>query len=294
MAHSLSVLIAGFGDIGHRIADALADEAENKKLPLTLNAIRRSPEQHASVTILNWDMHSPAITLPPVDYVIFCVSADELTEEGYQRSYIDAQSKLIQALTEQQIAVKHYFFCSSSSVYGQNQHEWVDEQSPAEPTRFTGKKMLQAEAVAFQSPWPTTAIRATGLYGPGRTRMMSQILEGKIAAADPECFSNRIHVDDLAGFYAYLIIAHHIDSLALAPIYLACDDAPVALHQVQSWMADQLGIEQRQTVPAGRTGSKRICNQLMKSTGFQLTYPSYREGMPPLLAALKPTPAPHH
>ncbi|MFC3152599.1 NAD-dependent epimerase/dehydratase family protein [Litoribrevibacter euphylliae] len=287
MAASLSVLIAGFGDIGHRIADALTDQAEAATIPITLTAIRRQPEQHPQVEVLNWDMQSPAISLPTVDYVIFCVSADELTEQGYQRSYLDAQTQLINALTTQNVPVQHYFFCSSSSVYGQNNHEWVDEQSLAEPTRFTGKKMLEAEAIAFNSPWPSTAIRATGLYGPGRTRMMSQVLEGKIAAAEPECYSNRIHVDDLAGFYAHLIIEHHTHNLELAPIYLACDDAPVALHQVQTWMADQLEITQREEVPAGRTGSKRISNALMKSTGFRLTYPSYQEGMPPLLAALK-------
>jgi nucleoside-diphosphate-sugar epimerase len=283
---SLSVLIAGFGDVGHRIADALTEGAHATHQHLTMHAIRRTPEQHPHVTVLNWDMQTPAIEMPTVDYVVFCVSADQLTESGYQASYIDAQNQLIKALIDQKIPVKHYFFCSSTSVYGQTEHEWVDEESLTEPTRFTGKKMLQAEAVARSASWPVTAIRASGLYGPGRTRMIGQVLSGKVASPEPLCYSNRIHVDDLARFYAYLILKHHQQGMALAPVYLANDDVPVAIHEVQEWMAKQLNVEIAERIPAGRTGSKRISNQRMKSTGFDLHYPSYKEGMPPLLASI--------
>lgn len=283
MTRPISVLIAGFGDVGHRIADQLNQAAAESTLPMELHAIRRTPEDHPFVNVLNWDMQSRAIKLPPVDYVIFCVSADQLTEDGYQASYIDAQQHLINALIDQNSSVTHYFFCSSTSVYGQTAHEWVDENSATKPTRFTGKKMLEAEAIATASPWPTTSIRATGLYGPNRTRMISQVLQGKIAEAEPVCYSNRIHVDDLARFYAYLILQHHQNGLALESIYLASDDAPVAIHEVQQWMAQYLNIDMTEHVPAGRTGSKRISNQRMKATGFELRYPSYKEGMPDLL-----------
>jgi nucleoside-diphosphate-sugar epimerase len=280
----LSVLIAGFGDVGHRIASALQASANSKGVSLTLNAIRRRPETMEDINILCCDMSQPIEeTLPSVDYVIFCVSADQLTEEGYQATYIDAQRHLISALAEQAINVKHYFFCSSTSVYGQTNHEWVDESSITAPTRFTGVKMLEAESVANATPWPATSIRATGLYGPGRTRMISQVKLGKVASAEPKCYSNRIHVDDLAGFYAHLIIEHHLNDLPLAPLYLASDDTPVAIHEVQEWMARKLSIETLERIPAGRTGSKRISNQRMKSTGFELKYPSYMEGMPELL-----------
>jgi nucleoside-diphosphate-sugar epimerase len=280
----LSVLIAGFGDVGHRIASALQASANSKGVSLTLNAIRRQTEAIEGINVLCCDMNQ-AITqhLPTVDYVIFCVSADQLTEKGYQATYIDAQRHLISALTEQAINVKHYFFCSSTSVYGQTNHEWVDESSITAPTRFTGVKMLEAESVANSAPWPATSIRATGLYGPGRTRMISQVRSGKVAAAEPKCYSNRIHVDDLAAFYAHLILEHHLNDLPLAPLYLASDDTPVAIHEVQEWMARKLGIKELERIPAGRTGSKRISNERMKSTGFQLTYPSYMDGMPKLL-----------
>ena len=285
--NTLSVLIAGFGDVGHRIAKALSSQAEKRNLTTSLYGLRRQPETLESVTMIQCDM-SQAITtdLPQVDYVVFCVSANQLTEEGYRTSYLESQQNLINALKEQQISVKHYFFCSSTSVYGQKEHELVDETSLTEPTRFTGKKMLEAEAVAQQAPCPVTSIRATGLYGPGRTRMISQVQQGKIAEPEPVCYSNRIHVDDLANFYAYLILENHINQMPLESLYLACDDAPVAIHEVQEWMAQQLGLEISERVPAGRTGSKRISNQRMKATGFQLKYPSYKDGMPELFRSL--------
>lgn len=284
----LSVLIAGFGDVGHRIAEALDQQASAHNSSLSVHAIRRKTEQHPMVNVIEWDMSQPApANLPCVDYVVFCVSADRLTEEGYQTTYVDNQRRLIDALIQQKIPVKHYFFCSSTSVYGQTEHEWINETSTAQPTRFTGKMMLAAEAEANLAPCDVTSIRATGLYGPGRTRMMKQVLAGKVAAANPICYSNRIHVDDLAAFYAHLIIQHHLNALTLAPMYLASDDAPVAIHEVQEWMLSQLDQTIQERVPAGRTGSKRIGNELMKSTGFQLAYSSYKEGMPALLTALK-------
>jgi len=284
---SFSVLIAGFGDIGHRIADALDQRATHYQLALDLYAIRRQQEAHPLVKIIQWDMTQPIDTeLPNVDYVIFCVSADQLTETGYQRSYVDGQISLIKAIKDQGIPVKHYFFCSSTSVYGQKEHEWVNEDSLTEPTRFTGKMMLKAEGVANTAPCPVTSIRATGLYGPGRTRMVSQVLSGKVAAVEPLCYSNQIHVDDLAALYAHLIVEHHRNTLELSPLYLACDDTPVAIHEVQEWMAKVAGVEIKERVPAGRTGSKRISNARMKATGFKLTYPGYRDGMPELLREL--------
>ena len=147
--------------------------------------------------------------------------------------------------------------------------------------------MLKAEDVANTAPCPVTSIRATGLYGPGRTRMASQVLSGKVAAADPLCYSNRIHVDDLAAFYAHLIVEHHRNTLELSSLYLACDDTPVAIHEVQEWMAEESGVEIVERVPAGRTGSKRISNKRMKATGFKLAYAGYRDGMPELLRELR-------
>ena len=95
---SFSVLIAGFGDIGHRIAEALDQRATHYQLALDLYAIRRQQEAHPLVKIIQWDMTQPINTeLPKVDYVIFCVSADELTEAGYQRSYVEGQTSLIQS-----------------------------------------------------------------------------------------------------------------------------------------------------------------------------------------------------
>ena len=181
MTHNgLNILIAGFGDIGQRIATDLLANADQSGNDIHISVIRRSNVSAPSVTAIQWDMNQPFNgTLPTVDYVIFCASADELSEEGYQRTYIDAQKQLITELTKQNTPIKRYFFCSSTSVYGQQDHEWIDEQSATEPTRFSGIKMLEAEhAVTKHAPWPATIVRATGIYCPGRTRMFSHVAQG--------------------------------------------------------------------------------------------------------------------
>lgn len=280
-SNTYSVLIAGFGDIGQRIAR----ELNQLDTILRIYGIKRSLIASEDAELILWDMNdAPDIQLPEVDYVIFCTSADALTEAGYQRSYIDAQANLIEKLAKQSKPLRRYFFCSSTSCYGQKAHEVISEDSETTPTRFTGVKMLEAEATATKNvSWPVTSIRATGLYGPGRQRMISQVYQGNIAESEPVCYSNRIHVDDLARFYAHLI-QQDISGQKVEAVYLASDDLPVPLHEVQEWLAAAMNINQLNRVAAGRTGSKQISNQRMKDSGFALRYPSYKEGMMPLIA----------
>lgn len=276
-----SVLIAGFGDIGQRIAR----ELNQLDTIARIYGIKRSTIASEDADLILWDMNDDAeIELPEVDYVIFCTSADELTEAGYQRSYIDAQAHLIEQLSKQSKPLRRYFFCSSTSCYGQKAHEVITEDSETTPTRFTGVKMLEAEATATRGvSWPVTSIRATGLYGPGRQRMISQVYQGNVAESAPVCYSNRIHVDDLARFYAHLI-QQDISGQTVEAVYLASDDLPVPLHEVQEWLAQAMKVSNINRVAAGRTGSKQISNQRMKDSGFALHYPSYKEGMLPLIA----------
>ncbi|GAA3943140.1 SDR family oxidoreductase [Litoribacillus peritrichatus] len=286
---STKVLIAGFGDVGQRIAEQLLNMPQHSATPFDISAIKRSPLPdpfQQTVTAIHWDMSQPFNQpLPAFDYVVFCASADDHSEAGYQTTYLDAQQNLLTALSQQPTPIKRYFFCSSSSVYGQTDHEWVNETSLTQPTRFTGVKMLEAEElVANTTLCPVTIVRATGIYGPGRSRMIQQVLQGKVSSEQPVHYSNRIHADDLARFYAYLI-EQDLQGVALSDLYLACDDEPVTMHEVQSWMANYMRIEVKELVPAGRTGSKRISNQRMKATGFQLLYPSYQQGMPAQLDA---------
>lgn len=71
----------------------------------------------------------------------------------------------------------------------------------------------------------------------------------------------------------------------LADCYLGVDDEPAPLHEVVSWLREQLGVghwsdEQR----VRRAGSKRCSNARARALGWAPQYPSYREGYAAILA----------
>jgi nucleoside-diphosphate-sugar epimerase len=43
--------------------------------------------------------------------------------------------------------LKHVFFVSSTSVYGEEDGQWVDENTPTHPQGFNGQVLCAAEAV---------------------------------------------------------------------------------------------------------------------------------------------------
>jgi nucleoside-diphosphate-sugar epimerase len=171
-------------------------------------------------------------------------------------------------------------------VYGQQQGEWVDEQSPAAAAGFSGRVMGEAEQVALHSAIPATVVRLSGLYGPGRQRLIKQVQQGYRVAAEPPLYGNRIHVEDAAGLLAFLLQAD-ARGVALEDCYLGVDDEPAALHEVLVWLRAQLGVSHwAEESTLGRVGSKRCSNARARALGWAPQYPSYREGYAAVLASL--------
>ena len=69
--------------------------------------------------------------------------------------------------------------------------------------------MLEAEQVALNSGIPASIVRLTGIYGPGREWLLTQVRQGYRVAIDPPLYGNRIHADDAAGLLAFLL--RHIE-----------------------------------------------------------------------------------
>ncbi|HBM42679.1 MAG TPA: NAD(P)-dependent oxidoreductase, partial [Halomonas sp.] len=128
-------------------------------------------------------------------------------------------------------------------------------------------------------PLPGTVVRFSGIYGPGRDRLIHQVAEGRIAAVTPVIYSNRIHRDDCTGILAHLIRCQE-SGTPLADLYLGSDCEPVTLHNVMAWLAKQLKVESTDTMqsPLRRRASKRCDNRRILETGYTFRYPTYKEG----------------
>ena len=278
-----SVLIAGCGDIGSRLATQLLDKGWQ------VYGLRRSIERlPAGVTGIAGDLFSAQCPVQwpkgQIDYVVYSAAATDHDEAGYQAAYVDGLTHTLSWLKQNGQQPKRLLFVSSSGVYGQKNGEWVDEMSPAQATSYSGRIMLEAEQVALKSGIPASTVRLTGIYGPGREWMLGQVRKGYRVAVDPPLYGNRIHADDAAGLLAFLLDAD-LQGKTLDDCYIGVDNDPAPLAEVVGWLRERLGVTAwAEEASVRRAGSKRCSNARAKALGWEPRYPSYREGYGEILS----------
>ncbi|WP_347928354.1 NAD-dependent epimerase/dehydratase family protein [Pseudomonas helvetica] len=277
-----SVLIAGCGDVGGRLATQLL--ASGWEVHGLRRDISRLPEGVIGVAGDLFNEDCPA-TWPvgAVDYLVYCAAATDHDEAGYRAAYVQGLQHVLEWLNDYGQAPKRLLFVSSSSVYGQQNGEWIDETSPTQAAGYSGRVMLEAEQIALNSGIPASLVRLTGIYGPGREWLLSQVRQGYRVAVDPPLYANRIHVDDAAGLLAFLLLRAERDE-ALDDCYIGVDDAPAPLAEVVGWLREYLGVtDWSEDASVRRTGSKRCSNARAKALGWTPRYPSFREGYAAIL-----------
>jgi nucleoside-diphosphate-sugar epimerase len=279
-----NILIAGCGYVGSALARVRVERGDN------VFGLRRTPiDLPSGVVAIAADLAVPRslADLPGrLDVVIYAASPGGRDDAYYRTAYVEGLRNLLAALSAQDQHPRRIVFVSSTGVYGQTRGEWVDETSPTEPTHFSGRRLLEAEALLRASAHPSVVLRLGGIYGPRRTRLIEDVRQGRaaIARGGPH-YTNRIHRDDCVG-----ALDHLIELADPAPCYLGVDSDPEEEAVVLRWLAGVLGAspprEASRDEPRGarRSGSKRCRNALLVSSGYSFKYPSYREGYIAVLA----------
>jgi nucleoside-diphosphate-sugar epimerase len=273
-----AVLLAGCGDLGSALAARLVAAGH------WVSALKRSPPQRP-VPGVDYHCADLALGAPDLggasfDQVFVILAPGARDPETYRALYDTGVVHLMDVLRGR---VGHWFFVSSTSVYGQNAGEWVDEDSCTRPVAATARHLLAAEAHLAASGAPATAIRFSGIYGPGRERFLGQIVQGAPVQYDPPCYGNRIHREDCIGVLEFLH-RRALSGAPLAPRYLASDCCPAPLGAVARGLAAALGVP----APPGKTGggrNKRCRNDRLRALGYRFRFPDWRAGYLPLIAA---------
>mgnify|MGYP000097231953 CR=1 FL=1 len=285
-----NIMIAGCGNIGLKLALELT--SDHKVFGLKRNA----SQLHTSVTGISADVTNPISLqdqLPSsIDYLVYCLTASQFNDETYRQIYVEGLNNVINELKRVSISPRRLFFVSSSSVYQQDDDQWVDEKTPVEPTRFSGIRLLEAEKYTLNSGFHATNVRFSGIYGGHRTRLLEQVKSG-IANNHSQAYTNRIHEDDCVQILKHLI-EQDIKGETIEDCYLASDSEPVRMKDLINWMNEALGIssrsdassgEQRNTQthgnsgkPQRRAGSKKCNNNRLIESGYTFKYPTFREG----------------
>ena len=274
------MVIAGCGFLGEAAAFLFSESGASV---LGLCATQQTAERLAGrpFDVRVADIARPLSGISPdwknPDLLIHCASSSRGGADEYRAVYRDGLSNLIAFF-----APRRVIFTGSTSVYAQESGERVDENSPAEPTRETGRILLEAEEFALRAGG--IVARLGGIYGPGRTVYLRKFLEGSAVLEDGGSrWTNQIHRDDAARSLAILA-----NPAVPSGIYNVCDDSPVTQRDLYGWIADFLSKPlppEGPRDPDRKRGwtSKRVSNAKLRADGWAPEFPSYRDALPSLV-----------
>lgn len=265
------VLIAGCGYVGGQLARGLSASGRWE-----VHGLRRSAVAADARDAVVWhrgDLVTGSLDGLPakVDAVVYAAAPGERSVEAYEAIYVRGLARVLGKYPCRVILT------SSTAVYAQNAGEWVDEESVAEPTAATAKIVRAGERLLRDGD---VAVRLGGLYGPGRTSLLESVRRGQAVVEGAGGWTNRIHGDDAAGF-----LAHLLEMESVLGVYNGVDDEPALRRDVLRWMAESVGGAVKEE-PGTKTGdgNKRVRNLRLRETGYELRYPSFREGYRALAA----------
>lgn len=279
----MHALIIGCGYLGRRVAQRWIAAGHS------VTALTRSPDrvhelQRSGVAPVVGDVLAPRslAALPECDVLLYAVGYDRAAGHDKRRLYVEGLRNVLAAVGTR---AGRMIYISSSSVYGQDAGEWIDETSPTEPTTDGGRICLEAERVLAASAFAVTdcaeTLRLSGIYGPDRLLAKVDALRaGTPLAGSPEAWLNLIHVEDAADAVA-AAAAHP----APESLYLVSDDRPVTRGEYYGELARLVGapppvFDATQSPRHGVGLNKRCRNERLKqSLGMTWRYPTWRQGL---------------
>ena len=282
------IAILGCGYVGLELGRQLAPDHD-------IVGVRRSEAgveriEHAGFDAIKADVTDPddLARVPDIDCVVFAASSGGRGTDAAREVYVDGLRTAIETFGARDDAPDRLVYTSSTGVYGDHDGEWVDEDTPIEPTTEKTEVLAEAERItreeAVDHGMDGTVARFAGLYGPDRYRL-NRYLDGPVTAG----YLNMVHRDDAAGAIRYFLDA----GIARDDTVLVVDDEPVSKHMFADWLADECDVsrpEKRTKAERLADGdlsaaarrrietSKRCANDKLHDLGYEFTYPTYREG----------------
>ena len=185
--------------------------------------------------------------------------------------------------------VKWITYLSATSIYGDHNGEWVNENSKTNPISTNGIARLKAEnawvSLEKNNKIPIQIFRLSGIYSNEKNILIRLKLgEVKLINKKNHYFS-RIHVDDISN-----ILFKSLSKFKSGEIYNLSDDKPSTSEDVTLFGAKMLNIENIEKIEVDQiksemlknfyNESKKVSNKKMKSYfNYNLKFPSYIEGL---------------
>jgi nucleoside-diphosphate-sugar epimerase len=182
-------------------------------------------------------------------------------------------------------------YLSTVGVYGDCNGDWVDEDTPANPSSSRSRERLAAERtwakLGARNGAAVAILRLAGIYGPGQNALVQIARGGARRIVKTGQVFNRIHVADIAQAIdaAFARIANGTFNVA--------DDEPSPPSDPLAFAAQLIGVEPPPEVAFADAAPsmsplalsfwqecRRVRNdKLKRELGVNLLYSTYREGL---------------
>tara|TARA_B100000963_G_scaffold98192_1_gene84821 strand:+ start:556 stop:1431 length:876 start_codon:yes stop_codon:yes gene_type:complete len=279
-----NIICFGFGQVAKNFIKKLKDQGASFKLTTT------SREESKTKEFEN------------INYESF-----QFSEEGFDKNFIsrfegaDHILLSIAPINGTDIVIKnlkHHFksnkfkwitYLSATSVYGNHNGKWVDENSETKPTSPNGIERLKVEKewmqLANKYDLPFQIFRLSGIYS-NQYNILKRLKSGEAKIINKKNhFFSRIHVEDIAN-----VLSSSLNNFKKKEIYNISDNQPASAEEVAMYGVKLLGIERPQTIEINEIksemlknfykDSKKVDNKKMKEFfNHKLKYPTYVEGL---------------
>ena len=273
-------LIIGCGYLGEALAPLLK-KAGFEVLATTRGGAGRAERlMQIGATPVVFDASKPK-ALPGADCVISAMAVDRSSGQGMREVHVDGLTAAMRAFPADEVPWLHV---SSTSVYGQEDGSWVDEDAPCQPTDTNGEIVLEAEQTLRRQRPDASILRFAGIYGPGRLMRTASLLAGEPMRGDPDRWLNLIHRDDGARVLAFLAARG-----AKRMLLNVADNRPTPRGQFYEELARLIGAPAPRWVPRApgepwgphERNNRRISAAKLLASGWPgFQFPDFKSGLP--------------
>ena len=282
--NTINITCFGFGQVAKNFIKKIY--SENLKINLTVTSRKKSEKKsfgnldYQSFQFSEKSFDQKIIeNLRSSDHILVSIApvkGEDIVIKNFQNNFNNSEIKWITYL-------------SATSVYGNHNGKWVDENSDTKPTSSNGIGRLNAEKswlnLAKKKNLPLQILRLSGIYS-NKNNILARLKTGNAKIIDKKNqFFSRIHVEDIAN-----ILFKSLNNFKAKEIYNISDDKPTSSEELILYGSKLLNIEKPKAVNLSTIesemvknfykDSKKVNNKKMKEFfNYKLKYPTYVEGL---------------
>jgi len=274
----INIFCFGFGQVAKNFIKKLSIEKYNINLSTT-SRNKSSKENFKGINYNNYLFNSEkfdqnlVVKLKEADHILVSIppkNEEDLVVKNFSK-FLDSSK------------VKWITYLSATSVYGDHNGEWVNENSKTNPISNKGTARLKAEnswaSLEKNNKLPVQIFRLSGIYSNERN-ILVRLKSGEVKLINKkDHYFSRIHVDDIAN-----ILFKSLLKFKSGEIYNLSDDKPSSSKEITLYGAKLLNIK-IQTIKSEmlknfNNESKKVSNKKVKNYfNYNFMFPSYIEGL---------------